>query len=75
MFNHRSLCSRRFIIGVLKLLEMKHRELVWNKLAQKWKLTQLSDTCQEITLDQLSEKIGLMLQGKLKGRIVVKMEQ
>jgi acrylyl-CoA reductase (NADPH) len=54
---------------------MKHRELVWNKLAQKWKLTQLSDTCQEITLDQLSEKIGLMLQGKLKGRIVVKMEQ
>lgn len=54
---------------------MEYRELVWNKLSSAWKPAKLSDTYQEILLDQLSEKIKLILQGKLKRRIVLNMEQ
>ncbi|WP_040418133.1 YhdH/YhfP family quinone oxidoreductase [Cyclobacterium qasimii] len=52
---------------------MSYRRQVWNKLAKDWKPDQLSATCDEITLDALPEKIALMLQGKLKGRTVVKL--
>jgi len=51
---------------------MCYREIVWNKLATEWKPEHLADTCTEITLNELSEKIDLMLIGKLKGRTVVK---
>ena len=45
-----------------------------NKLSNEWKIDKLSETCSEITLNELNEKIDLMLQGKLKGRTVVKMD-
>lgn len=51
---------------------MAGREKVWQKLALDWKPAQLPDTCTEIGLDELSAKIDLMLQGKLKGRTIVK---
>ena len=54
---------------------MKYRELVWNRLAQDWKPLQLLDTCVDITLDELGNKIDLMLQGKLKGRTVLKLNE
>ena len=54
---------------------MPFREKVWNKLAGEWKPEQLATTCNEVALDGLSEKIALMLQGKLKGRTVVKIAQ
>lgn len=54
---------------------LKYRELVWKKLAQDWKPSQLSDTCVDITLDELESKINLMLQGKLKGRTVLKLSK
>lgn len=52
---------------------MKYRKKVWEMLAYDWKPEQLSDTCCEITLGEIQNKIDLMLQGKLKGRTVLKL--
>ncbi len=52
---------------------MPYREKVWKNLAQDWKPSQLSDAYDEICLDDVQEKIDLMLQGQLKGRTIVKM--
>lgn len=53
---------------------MKYREQVWNKLANEWKTASFAATCNEIGLNELNEKIKLMLEGKLKGRTVVKIQ-
>ena len=53
---------------------MPYREIVWNKLAKDWKPDNLVDVCKEISLDELSDHIDLMLDGKLKGRTIVDME-
>lgn len=53
---------------------MVYREHVWNKLSRDWKPDTLADTCSEISLYELTEKIDLMLNGKLKGRTIVNME-
>ena len=53
---------------------MAYRERVWNKLSRDWKPDKLADTCTEITLNELTKKIDLMLNGKLKGRTVLNME-
>ena len=50
---------------------MKYRELVWNKLSKEWKPDNLSETATEITLSGLSDKIDLILKGKLKGRTIL----
>lgn len=50
---------------------MTTRKKIWEKLAGDWKLTALDALASEITLDDLDEKISLMLSGKSKGRIVV----
>lgn len=52
---------------------MKYREQVWNKLADNWKLDNLEANSTTISLDELSEKLSLMLAGKLKGRTVLKL--
>ena len=52
---------------------MKYRTKVWDMLADKWKPKQLEDTCCEIKLEEIQPKIELMLQGKLKGRTVLKL--
>jgi acrylyl-CoA reductase (NADPH) len=53
---------------------MTYREKVWSKLAFNWKPTTL-DTYDEISLDDIQEKITLMLQGKLKSRTIINMEK
>ncbi|PKH69031.1 oxidoreductase [Flavobacterium sp. ALD4] len=53
---------------------MLYREQVWNKLSKDWKPDNLVDIATEITLNELSEKIDLMLNGKLKGRTIINME-
>ncbi|CAH1211048.1 putative quinone oxidoreductase YhfP [Candidatus Nitrotoga sp. BS] len=53
---------------------MPYREIVWNKLAKDWKPDNLVDVYNEISLDELSDHIDLMLDGKLKGRTIVDME-
>ncbi len=52
---------------------MKYRARVWKMLSDEWKPSELEDTCSEIGLKDLQQKIELMLQGKLKGRTVLKM--
>lgn len=54
---------------------LKDRELLWTRLSHDWKPDHLSETCDEITLDELGSKIGLMLKGKFKRRAVVKLPQ
>ena len=51
---------------------MKYRKQVWNKLAKEWKVENLEENTTTITFDQLSEKLNLMLEGKLKGRTILK---
>lgn len=53
---------------------MIYREKVWKKLANEWKTDRLTDAATEISLEELNEKMALMLKGKLKGRTVVNME-
>jgi len=50
---------------------MKQREKVWEQLASHWKPESLLKTYKEIKLDDLDENILLILQGKLKGRVLV----
>ena len=50
---------------------MTQRADVWNKLSGDWKPDNLAETCKEIKLHELNEKIDLMLSGKLKGRTVI----
>lgn len=50
---------------------MNLREKLWKKLATDWKPEQLLNLYTEISLSQLSEAIDTMLEGKLKGRILV----
>lgn len=52
---------------------MNYRTQVWNKLAEDWKPENLEENCTTISLDELSEKLNLMLEGKLKGRTVLKL--
>jgi len=52
---------------------MKYRTKVWEMLSDKWKPKQLEETCNEIKLEEIQSKIALMLQGKLKGRTVLKL--
>jgi acrylyl-CoA reductase (NADPH) len=51
---------------------MSFREQVWNKLADEWKVEGLEENSTVITLNELSEKLNLMLEGKLKGRTILK---
>ena len=48
------------------------REFVWSKLSGEWKTDKLIEASTEITLNELDEKIKLMLKGQLKGRTIVK---
>lgn len=50
---------------------MKHREIIWNKLAKEWKPDKLMDVFTEISLNELNNYIDLMLEGKLKGRTIL----
>ncbi len=51
---------------------MPNREKIWSLLASDWKPAFLPELFQEVSLEELNEKIELMLQGKITGRIIVK---
>jgi len=53
---------------------MAYRETVWNKLANDWKPDNLMEIYNEISLNELSDTIDLMINGKLKGRTLVNLE-
>ena len=46
---------------------------IWNRIASDWKVEQLEQLTNEITLEQLDSNIELILQGKQKGRVLVKL--
>ncbi|MGE7887381.1 YhdH/YhfP family quinone oxidoreductase [Bacillus cereus] len=50
------------------------RRDVWMLLASEWENKELLTYIEECTLEELDEKFALILQGKLKGRTVVKMK-
>ena len=52
-------------------LPMSQRKKLWNKLASEWKPDQLSEMNIEIGLDELENKIDLMLHGKLKKHCLI----
>ena len=54
-------------------LPMIYREKVWKQLAVDWKPVTLLNSYDEISLEDLDQKISLMLQGKLKGRTIINM--
>jgi len=54
---------------------MKYRSIVWEMLSEKWKPKQLENTCFEIKLEEVQQKIALMLEGKLKGRTILKLTE
>ncbi len=69
-----------FILRGVKLLgsDSAHcspeiRKLLWNKLSAEWKPDNLEMIASECKLEELNEKIDLILQGKITGRIVVKL--
>ncbi|HIJ94835.1 MAG TPA: YhdH/YhfP family quinone oxidoreductase [Desulfuromonadales bacterium] len=46
---------------------------VWEKLAGEWKPEHLGDVLTEVTLKGLEEKIQAILQGGIRGRVIVKL--
>lgn len=52
---------------------MTFREKVWNKLANEWKIDSLNEATTEITLEEVQDKIDLMLRGELKGRTIIRL--
>jgi putative YhdH/YhfP family quinone oxidoreductase len=52
---------------------MEKRLLVWQKLADEWKLENLCSMCRVIQLQGLDQEIKLMLAGQSKGRCVVEL--
>ena len=52
----------------------KTRDILWQKIAGDWKIQSLDLICNECSLEQLDEKIDLMLTGKNTGRVVVNLD-
>jgi len=50
---------------------MEPRLKVWQKLAGEWKVDNLAAMVDEVTLDDLEEKIQTILKGGLKRRALV----
>jgi len=50
---------------------MSIRKVIWNKLANDWKPEKMMDIYTEISLEELNDKIDLILKGKLKGRTII----
>jgi putative YhdH/YhfP family quinone oxidoreductase len=49
------------------------RKILWEKLSKDWKLDNLLQLYTEIGLDDLKTYLNLILEGKLKGRTIVKL--
>ena len=54
---------------------MPMRLKVWNKIASEWKLKRLELLTTEVSLNELNERIDLILQRKHKGRTIVRLPE
>jgi len=62
------------LIGIDSVLcPVDTRQQVWDKLAGEWKPERLTEMATEVTLEGLEEKIQTILQGGIKGRVLVKL--
>jgi putative YhdH/YhfP family quinone oxidoreductase len=50
---------------------MSLRKVIWQKLSNEWNLIDLDEIITECSLEELDEKINLILDGKITGRILV----
>lgn len=48
---------------------------IWDLLANEWKLDTLHDHVEEVSLEELSDSIDKILEGKLKGRTIVNLDK
>lgn len=53
---------------------MHQRRSTWQKLASDWKIPEMGQVVSEITLDDLDQRIEMMLNRKHRGRTLVKMK-
>jgi putative YhdH/YhfP family quinone oxidoreductase len=53
---------------------LDHRKKIWNKLACEWKIANLEKIGRQVFLEDLDVEIGIIVNGKQKGRIVVDMQ-
>ncbi len=53
---------------------MKFRTKVWEKLSSDWKFEMLDKIYEEISPEQLDDKIEQMLNGQMKGRVIVNLD-
>ena len=54
---------------------MTDRAKIWNKIANEWRVETLEYIYTECSLEELDNKIDLMLNGKSSGRILVNLEE
>jgi putative YhdH/YhfP family quinone oxidoreductase len=50
------------------------RQEIWDRLAGPWRLEQLDALCTEITLTQVRPYVAQILEGKVWGRVVIRMD-
>ena len=69
-----------FIINGISLLgiataenPLEQKKEIWNKIATKWSVKELEQLTETIQLEEVSNKVDLMMKGKTKGRIVVEL--
>ena len=53
---------------------MNIRQEIWRKLGAEWRIDNLNRVATEVSLDQLEAFIGLILQGGVRGRVLVNLE-
>ncbi|MCT4563653.1 MAG: YhdH/YhfP family quinone oxidoreductase [Maledivibacter sp.] len=53
---------------------MDIRLKIWKKLSSDWKISDLNDNVDEVSLEGLGKKIDLILEGKHKGRTIVNLD-
>ncbi|MGX7107915.1 YhdH/YhfP family quinone oxidoreductase [Facklamia miroungae] len=51
--------------------DLDTRRKLWDYLANDWKIDHLTDNVEEVSLEDLDEKINLMLEGKHTGRTIL----
>ncbi len=51
------------------------RNKIWQKISNEWKLHNLDEFYEEVSLEELSDKIDLILKGQITGRVLVNLEK
>ncbi|WP_141505521.1 oxidoreductase [Paenibacillus luteus] len=62
------------LIGIDSVMaSMENRIRVWERLAGAYKPVNLDELCEEISLNQVSERVAMLLKGQSSGRAIVKL--